>query len=370
MTENPPCPDRSTVLDWIQLYRCPNVGPATFFRLVARFGSAARAVEALPDLARRRSALGYRICPRQAAESEYARALAAGMQVMIAADPRFPPALAGAETAPLFYFKGNAGLFARPALAVVGARDASLAGRKIAARLAGDCGKAGLVIVSGLARGIDTAAHQASLATGTVAVLAGGLDIVYPRENQPLYEAIALQGCLLSEMPPGTEPRAALFPRRNRLVSGLAAGVLVVEAKLRSGSLITARIALDQGREIFAVPGSPLDARAGGTNALIKQGAALTETAADILDVLGAEAPMRRIGPPTIGPGAAAAIDDGELDKALKVITPALTSTPVTVDEIIRQCQLSPAIVSMALIELELSGRLERHPGNQISLIP
>jgi DNA processing protein len=282
-------------------------------------------------------------------------------------EPDFPPALRPLEATPLITARGNFGLLGAACLAIVGARNASALGRRFAKTLAADLGRNGFAVISGLARGIDTAAHEGSLETGTLAVLAGGIDIVYPPENRGLYGRICELGCVIAEMPPGTQPQASLFPRRNRLISGIAMGVVVVEATARSGSLITARYALDQGREIFAVPGSPFDPRCQGPNGLIKQGAILTENINDILDVLGQDRREQSIVSPLVEMHP---VDDDDLSHAREMIIPSLSSAPVTVDEIVRQCQLSPAVVSMILVELELAGRMERHPGNRISLLP
>ncbi len=366
-------------LDWLRLYRSENVGPATFFRLIERFGTAGRALAALPDLARRGGGRRpIRICPADAAEAELAALRRLGGGIMASVERGFSPALRVLDTVPLLVVLGDAGLLAKDAVAVVGARNASANGRRMAQMLAGGLGLDGLVVVSGMARGIDTAAHQAALGSGTVAVLAGGIDVVYPPENRDLYERIRASGCLVSEMPPGTQPQAAHFPRRNRLIAGLALGVVVVEATVRSGSLITARLALEQGREVFAVPGSPLDPRGQGPNSLIKQGALLTEQAIDVLDALSgmrtrnpAEIRPPPSFPPREAPIAAAFSfpeGDAELAPARTNLLRALTAAPVTVDEILRQCQLSPAVVSTVLLELELAGRLDRHPGNQVSL--
>jgi len=254
----------------------------------------------------------------------------------------------------------------------VGARNASANGRRFAQGLAHDLGRSGLLVVSGLARGIDAAAHRGALETGTLAVVAGGIDSVYPEENRDLHEAIAERGVIVAEMPVGTEPQARHFPRRNRLISGISMGVVVVEAALRSGSLITTRFALEQGREVFAVPGSPLDPRCRGTNDLIRRGAGLVEGAEDVLNVLQgqlhglAAEPVRRSPPPILSDGN---INQNSLDQAQETVLEALGPSPVAVDELVRQCQLSPAIIATVLLELELAGRLERHPGNQISLL-
>jgi DNA processing protein len=271
------------------------------------------------------------------------------------------------DAPPLLAVRGNPAALRLPAVALVGARNASAAGLRFAERLARDLGAAGLTVVSGLARGIDAAAHRASLATGTVAVLAGGHDHVYPREHIELADAILAQGALVSEMPFGHEPRARDFPRRNRLISGLCAGVVVVEAAKRSGSLITARFALEQGREVFAVPGSPLDPRAEGANDLIKQGATLVTDAADVLAVLrpilGAAVELRAEEPEP--PASGAEPGAGERARIVALLGP----TPMPVDDLVRLSGSSPAVVRVVLLELELAGRLERHGGALVSLV-
>jgi len=349
-------------IDWLRLYRSENVGPASFFRLLDRFGSASAALDALPDLVRRGGKKNFKPCPRRDAEKEIEALTRLGARLVLAADPIFPEALRALEITPLLTVLGDADLLRRQAVAVVGAREASINGRKIAFTLAADLGRAGFCVVSGLARGIDAAAHQGGLAEGTVAVLAGGVDCIYPPENARLYREIVEKGCVVSEMPPGHVAQAQHFPRRNRLIAGLALGVVVVEAKLRSGSLVTARLALEQGREVFAVPGSPLDPRAAGPNSLLKQGAILVENAGDIVAGLGHADPAP---PPVIAPPPA---DASTLSAAHEMVTKSLTVTAVTVDEILRQCQLSPSTLSLVLLELELAGRLERHPDHSISL--
>ena len=360
-------------LDWLRLIRSENVGPRTFFRLLERFGSAAAALAALPELARR----GGRerpitICAKAQAEREVEAAGRLGCTLIAAIEPAYPRWLAAIDDAPpVLALRGNPSLLSRPMVALVGARNASLNGRNLARRLAADLGKAGMVVASGLARGIDAAAHEGSLASGTVAVMAGGLDVIYPPEHERLFADVVAAGAAVSEMPPGTQPQASHFPRRNRIISGLSLGVVVVEANLKSGSLITARFAADQGREVFAVPGSPLDPRAAGPNDLLRHGATLTETAADVLAVLGDL--LRR----PLSEGRRAAFRDAppvppaeaELPSARRAIIECLGPTPVTVDEIIRQCQLSPSSVSMVLLELELAGRLERQTGNRVALL-
>ncbi len=360
-------------LDWLRLIRSENVGAITFYRLVERFGSAAAALEALPELARRGGrARKIKVCPKAAAEREMEALESLDARLTARGEAGYPPLLAHIDDAPpLIGVIGHAHLLERTTVAVVGARNASLNGRRFARRLAADLGRGGLLVVSGLARGIDSSAHEGGLETGTAAVLAGGIDVVYPEEAAKLYEDIRERGVLLSEMAPGTVPRARHFPRRNRLISGLSRGVVVVEASPRSGSLITARLALDQGREVFAVPGSPLDPRARGTNHLIRQGATLTESADDVFGVLNemVPPPLAEAEPFDFSAPSPAAPRDGELDAARAGIEEFLGPAPVMVDEIIRNCQFSLAVVSMVLLELELAGRLERHPGNQVSLV-
>lgn len=356
--------------DWLRLYRSENVGPATFFRLLDRFGTPAKALEMLPAVARRGGqSRPLRICGIAEAERELEALNRLGARMIASVESDFPKALRPLDTAPLITVRGRTALLHHDTVAIVGARNASALGRRMAKGLAMDLGGNGFVVASGMARGIDAAAHDGALPTGTIAVLAGGVDTVYPQENRGLYERLCAEGCVISEIAPGTIPQAALFPRRNRLISGLSRGVVVVEAAPKSGSLITARMALDQGREIFAVPGSPFDPRCQGTNGLIKQGATLIESAADVLDVLAPTGAFRP-SPAPIGTAAPAEPPENELSQAREIVVPALTTSPVTVDEIIRQCQLSPAVVSMVLIELELAGRLERHSDNQISLLP
>jgi DNA processing protein len=359
-------------LDWLRLLRSENVGPVTFYQLLARFGSAAAALAALPEIARRggrERPLG--IAGKAAAERELQALDRAGGRLVAWGEPDYPPALTAVEDAPpLLSVLGQPALLRRPAIAVVGARNASLNGRRFARDLALQLGQSGLAVVSGFARGIDAAAHEGALPSGTVAVLAGGIDILYPEENRALRAAILEQGVLIAEMPVGTVPKARHFPRRNRIISGSALGVVVVEAALRSGSLITARLALEQGREVFAVPGSPLDPRCRGTNDLIRRGATLTETADDVLSQLE--------GPLTRRPAAALARSaDGllageggqELEAARRQVLERLSPTPVGIDVLVRECKLPQALTMSVLLELELAGRVERQPGNLVALL-
>ena len=359
-------------LDRLRLIRSENVGPVTFRALLRRFGSARAAIEALPDLARRggRSA-PLRVCPAAQAEQELGAADRIGARLLSADDADYPEALAAIYDAPpLLYLRGDAALLRRQAVAIVGARNASANGRRLAEDIAHDLGAAAFVVVSGLARGIDHAAHRGSLDSGTVAVVAGGIDIAYPPDNEELQREIAGRGVIVAEMPPGTVPQAKHFPRRNRLISGLSLGVLVVEAALQSGSLITARMALEQGREVLAVPGSPLDPRCRGTNNLLRQGAILAEGAADVLAALaGMSGDIKP--PPDLQNGQQLSEISQEFpdDTTFRTVAELLGPAPVMVDELVRQCHLSAPTVRAVLLELELAGRLERHPGNRVSLL-
>jgi DNA processing protein len=355
-------------IDWLRLIRSDNVGPRTFRSLLRHFGSASLALERLPDLARRGGAARPgRICSEQDARAELVASRQLGVQLLAPGEDGYPPRLAELDDAPpLLGVRGLRDALMRPIIAVVGSRNASGAGLKFAGTLSRDLGEAGFVIASGLARGIDQAAHRASLPSGTVAVLAGGHDKIYPPEHEDLLAAlIESGGAAISEMPLGHVPRARDFPRRNRLISGVALGVVVVEAAHRSGSLITARIAAEQGREVFAVPGSPLDPRAAGTNDLIKQGATLTTEAADVIDAV--EPIMERplaLREPDDDP---LALEPAAGDRAR--IIDLLGPAPVLLDDLIRMAGASPAIVRTVLLELELAGRLERHGGGLVSLI-
>jgi DNA processing protein len=358
-----------TKLDWLRLIRSDNVGPRTFRALLNHYGGARAALEALPDLARRGGAAGpARIHPRENAARELAAMQALGVGLLAMGEAAYPQRLAMIDDAPpLLAVRGNPAVLELPMVGIVGARNASAAGVRFAERLARELGEAGFAIVSGLARGIDAGAHRASLASGTVAVLAGGHDQIYPPEHAGLAEAILAQGAVVSEMPLGWQPRARDFPRRNRLIAGLAAGVLIVEAAKRSGSLITARLALEQGREVFAVPGSPLDPRAEGSNDLLKQGATLVTHADDVIRVLR---PIlgHPIDLPAEEPEAACAPrgepGHGERARIVSLLGP----TPVPIDDLIRLSGASPAIVRTVLLELELAGRLERHGAGLVSL--
>jgi DNA processing protein len=357
-------------LDWLRLIRSENVGPRTFRHLLQNFGSAGAALKAVPDLARRGGASrNIRIFPRADAEREMEAAHKAKASFIASCEADYPHRLATIDDAPpLIAVRGNLSALTRPIIAMVGSRNASAAGLKFAERLARELGEAGFVIASGLARGIDAAAHRASLATGTIAVLAGGQDRIYPEQHIGLLDAILPEGAAISEMPFGWEPRAQDFPRRNRIISGLSLGVVIVEAAKRSGSLITARFALEQGREVFAVPGSPIDPRAEGTNGLLKQGAALVTEAADVLSViepiLGQRMEMSVREPDREDRGFTEDTDESVRSRVLALLGPAA----VGLDDLIRLSNSTPATVRTVLLELELAGRLERQPGGLVAL--
>ena len=358
-------------IDWLRLIRSDNIGPRTFKSLLQNFGSARAALDALPALARRGGATRpIRICPRTDAEREFETAQRLGAKFVGTCEAAYPRRLAAIDDAPpLIAVRGNLAALARPMIAIVGSRNASAAGLKFAERLAREVGEAGFVIASGLARGIDAAAHRASLVAGSIAVLAGGHDRIYPEPHTDLLEAVLHEGAAITEMPFGWEPRAQDFPRRNRIISGLSLGVVIVEAAKRSGSLITARFALEQGREVFAVPGSPIDPRAEGTNGLLKQGAALVTEAADVISVLepilgqdqslSAREPDRDEEPI---PG-----DEPDHDARARIVA-LLGPAPVGIDDLVRLSNSTPAMVRTVLLELELAGRIERHAGGMFGL--
>jgi len=360
-------------LAWLRLIRSENVGPATFRALVNQFGGAQNAIEALPTLSRRGGrAQDIRLCSVTEAEAELEAADRIGAHLVALGEDGYPAALAQVDAPPpLIFVKGRLALAAIPIVAIVGARNGSAVGQKFTRQIASALGLEGFVVASGLARGIDTAAHNAALEHGTIAVVAGGIDIIYPPENESLQTAIGERGLLLSERAPGFSPRGKDFPRRNRLISGIALGVVVVEAAERSGSLITARLAGEQGREVFAVPGSPLDPRAAGTNNLLKQGATLVTDVNDILDTL---API--LGRPTPPPSELASSDETltpaplpdigqtERDRVIEALGP----SPVDIDELIRATGLAARKVHIVLLELDLAGRLQRHGQQLVSL--
>ncbi len=354
--------------DWLRLARTAGVGPVTFASLMERYGTASAALEALPKLstaAGRRRAIT--LPPLKEIEAELSAMEGHGAELLCACEPRFPELLAALDPPPpILIVKGRADLLGRPCVAMVGARNASAAGRKIARDMAAEIGRAGHVIVSGLARGIDGEAHAASLKTGTIAVLGGGIDHIYPPQHEALYHAIAAEGLIVSESPMGHRATAKDFPRRNRFISGLARGTVVVEASERSGSLITARMAGEQGREVMAVPGSPLDPRAAGTNRLLKEGAHLVTEAGDVLDVLSGLSPLRVAGG-RLSDWDGAPADEPSPDQRRAVLE-ALAPYPMPVNEIAHAAGLGVPRCVAILVELELSGEAVTHAGGLASL--
>jgi DNA processing protein len=354
-------------LAWLRLIRSENVGPRLFWSLLSRHGSAEAALEALPALARRGGAASpVRIGRRDEAERELAQAAALGVTLVARGEPDYPYRLSVIDDAPpLIGVSGSVAALSLPSVAIVGSRNASAAGVKFAEHLARELGKAGFHVVSGLARGIDAGAHRGSLTTGTIAVLAGGHAHPYPSEHGELLAAITRNGAAISETAVGHKPRGRDFPRRNRLISGLAFGVVVVEAARRSGSLITARLALEQGREVFAVPGSPLDPRAEGTNGLIKQGAAVVTEPADVLDVL--QPLHHRATEPFVAPQLP--VLDPTTEDPHRLIT-FLGATPVSIDELVRLSGVPAPSVRSLLLELSVAGRVDWQPGDLVALKP
>lgn len=369
-------------VSWLRLLRSSRVGPATFARLMAEHGTAAAALDALPHVARAAGVADYRACPVGVAQAELRAGQAAGATMVCAGDPRYPAALFDISDAPpILWIIGDPSILMRPMVALVGARNASSLGTRMARSLARELGEAGYVIVSGLARGIDTAAHAATLDTGTLAVLAGGVDVLYPAENAGLAHDIAARGLRISEQPMGLVPQARHFPRRNRIISGLAQAVVVIEAAAKSGSLITARCALDQGRDVMAVPGHPFDARSSGCNMLIRDGARLVRSAADVIE--GLEPPMsqhaarRTSAPSASAPGIAAPVPAAPPDnRSLRetaalhgLILDRLSPSPLAEDQLIRDLSSPAHQVAPALVTLELEGRIQRQPGGLLSLV-
>ncbi len=354
------------LLDRLRLIRSANIGPVTYFQLIQRFGTAKAALAAIPDLAAR----GGGKAPRLADAGEVAREIETverlGARYLFLGQGLYPALLAETDTAPpALIVRGNLNLLDRPAIAIVGARNASAAACRFARDLALGLANEGIAVISGLARGIDTAAHQGALEGGTIGVIASGIDIAYPPENAELQEKVAMQGLLIAEQPPGREPLARHFPYRNRIIAGMTLGTVVVEAAPKSGSLITARLAGDAGREVMAVPGSPLDPRAQGCNQLIRDGATLVQSAANVLETIrpisaGVRSIRSEFNPERIS------YDASDIDR-LKVVG-LLSHAPVSVDEIIRQSGLPAATVQTVLLEMELAGKLERHAGGRVSL--
>jgi len=369
-------------LDRIRLIRSAGIGPVTFHRLIERFAGATAALEALPGLARRSGAKPPRIASRDEARREWDAAHAAGAELIFHGECAYPPLLARTEDAPAFLsLRGDAALLGKRAVAVVGARNAAARGQRLAQELANDLGRAGLLVVSGLARGIDAAAHTGALETGTLAVIGGGIDIAYPRQNSALQDAIAETGALVTEARPGEKPTARHFPRRNRIIAGMARGVVVVEAAPRSGSLITARLAAEYGRDVFAVPGAAHDPRGRGTNGLLRDGAILVETADDILAALPAPAARHeRAHEPAFVqgttpaprpdlPAAAAPLPRMPTSAGCRdAVIAALGTVPSSIDDIVRASGIASDAAQSIFTELEMSGRLERYPGGRVAL--
>lgn len=365
-------PDAVEKLAWLRLARTDNVGPITFYKFIEHFGSAQQAIEALPEYLKKRKR-PLKIPSLAAVEKEYEALQKKGGDFIAAFEDTYPLGLSAIEDAPpVIAVIGRTELLSKPAVGMVGARNASINGRKLAEKMARELGQAGQVIVSGLARGIDTAAHAGSLETGTIAVVAGGIDVVYPSENQKLYEEICDKGIVVAENRLGTPPKARDFPRRNRVVSGISQGVVVVEATQRSGSLITARLAGEQGRDVYAVPGFPFDPRAEGPNSLIRDGATLVRHAEDVLENIrsftgsGFSEPRRAHFDPLDLPQDQDAPDEQSLENARELILQNLSFSPTGLDELLRTCQLNLPVMQLALIELELEGQIQRLPGNRI----
>lgn len=359
---------RAERVDWLRLGRTPQVGPVTFAKLIERYGTAFEALEALPELAAKGGRIkALKIVSRDEAESELSATEDFGARMLMACEPDYPSLLAVLDPPPpVISVQGSLDPDAAPCCALVGSRNASAIGVRFARDLARELGLAGITIVSGLARGIDGAAHSGSVETGTIAVLASGLDHIYPPEHADLHHDIARRGLLVSESPLGAVPTARDFPRRNRLISGLSLGTVVIEAAMRSGSLITARLAAEQGREVMATPGSPLDPRARGSNRLIREGAALIESADDVLDIL------RQAKRPVAAESESPEYDTGlseEPDAGVRArIADLLSPSPVSIDELVRQSGASAGEVHGVLIELELAGRATVLPGGQAQL--
>jgi DNA processing protein len=357
-------------VDVLRLIRSDNVGPITFFHLVKFCGSAARALEMIPNMAARGgSRKPIKVASKTDAEKELAALKKYGAHVLLYGAPDYPPLLLQLPDAPpvLFAF-GHAHLLQKPSIGIVGARNASSNGLGFARKMARDLGEAGYVVTSGLARGIDTAAHQASLASGTIAVIAGGIDMIYPPENEKLYYDIAESGVIVSEMPLGAMPLARSFPARNRIIAGIAKGMVVVEASMKSGSLISANYAADYHRDVFAVPGSPLDPRCQGTNKLIKEGAILTESAADVIAHYRSHKGALNEQDSLPFMTSASTLSEQELEETHHSLREKLSFSPSSVDALIEACDKPAALVLAALLELELAGKIDRHAGGAVSL--
>lgn len=365
--------ERDDPEDWLRLIRSRRVGAVTFHRLLAEHGSARKALQVLPEIARAAGVEGYAVCPVEVARAEMRAGRAFGAQLLLWGGPDYPVALMDLPDAPpILWAKGDPGLMQRPMVAMVGARNASSLGLRMARRLAEGLGAGGQVVVSGLARGIDAAAHDAALASGTVAVMAGGVDVIYPEENAELAAQIAAKGCLVSEQPMGLQPQTRHFPARNRIISGLSRAVVVVEAAARSGSLITAKDALDQGREVMAVPGHPFDARAAGCNMLLRDGATLVRHAGDVAEALGLASPAVQDAPEPAAPLPGSDAPRRPLADIAAVhgqILARLGPSPLAEDQLIRDLALPASVLTPALVSLELEGQITRAPGGLLSRV-
>jgi len=355
------------LLDWLQLLRSENIGPLTFHRLLKKYKTPREALKTLPELASRGGLKRpLKIADPAEVERELLTTRAFGAEIITIDDPFYPPLLRHIDSAPpVLTVKGKLEFLKSPLFAIVGARNASAMGKKMAHQFARDLGIRGWIITSGLARGIDAAAHQGGFQNGTIAVLAGGIDQIYPPENESIYHRIADEGVLIAESPFGTQPQATLFPRRNRIISGISQCILIVEAALKSGSLITAQYALEYGRDVFAIPGHPLDPRARGCNQLIKNGAVLVETIEDIEQATSPATPYQL---KEEFPSIEGMLPSPSIDNARQSLNENLSFVPISVDELIRECQLSASDVWVVLLEMEIAGRLERHPGGKVSL--
>lgn len=369
-------------INWLRLIRSENVGSITFFELLNHFGSAEKALEMLPQIAKR-TGKSIKICPKENALKEIDNITKIGAKLITLCDPEYPHLLAEIpDPPPIIIAKGNSSILNKKTVGIVGARNASINGRKLAFEFAKELSEKDITVVSGMARGIDGSAHDGAISVKgeTIAVLGTGVDVIYPYEHNKLYQKICEQGVVVSEFPCGTTPQPSHFPRRNRIISGISEGVVIIEASLKSGSLITARTALEQNREVFAVPGSPKDPRAAGPNSLIRNGANLAESANDILKILETRTFTTYKNCPFVPKSNQTSFDFEEkdnyfdepiqnIDNARTKIISMIGSAPISVDEIIRHCQLSNSDISMILLELELEGKLERHIGNRVSLI-
>ncbi len=359
--------NKNNLIDILRLIRTDKIGPVTFIKLIERFGDATTALDALPSLVK-----NHKIYSKSAVEKEIELAQKNNIEIIDYTSVLYPPLLKNTEDfPPVLFTKGHTKLLKKSSIAIVGSRMASLLGQQTAYNFAKELGENGFLVISGLAKGIDTSAHEGSLARGTVAVLGCGVDVVYPKENQKLYDKIVESGLIISEFPISSQPIAHNFPKRNRIISGISRGVLVVEASANSGSIITAKTALDQGREVFAIPGSPSDGRSRGTNSLIQDGAVLTQNVQDILDAIKKH--------PSVSDNISddftnkkvnlQNLSQTELDEVRSYLLQILSPTPISVDVILQQNKYNYNQISIVILELELSGNLERHPNNRISLI-